>query len=158
MIVKRSSKLLILCSTWVLVGSCGLTRSKEKGEGWTVYPPLSALENNDKEEIMRCKERLKSTLTDFGGLTDSAERADAEMFLGLVEERYNSYKPADAAISKLVAVDKSQILVEVFGPSGSGKTVLLSSIAGCIQEKGGLVKFHDPESDRKPARKLPTFL
>jgi hypothetical protein len=114
-IVKRSSKLLILCSTWVLVGSCGLTRSKEKGEGWTVYPPLSALENNDKEEIMRCKERLKSTLTDFGGLTDSAERADAEMFLGLVEERYNSYKPADAAISKLVAVDKSQILVEVFG-------------------------------------------
>jgi len=44
------------------------------------------------------------------------------------------------------------ILVEIFGPSGSGKTVLLSSIAGCIQEKGGLVKFHDPE-----ARINPTF-
>jgi hypothetical protein len=84
-----------------------------------VYPPLSALEmddsHNEKEEIMRCIDRLKSTLTVFGGLTDSAERADAEMFHGLVDERYNSYKPADATIAKLVALDKSQILVEVFG-------------------------------------------
>lgn len=44
------------------------------------------------------------------------------------------------------------ILVEIFGPSGTGKTVLLSSIAGNIQDKGGLVKFHDPE-----ARLNPTF-
>jgi RecA/RadA recombinase len=37
------------------------------------------------------------------------------------------------------------ILVEIFGPSQSGKTVLLSEIAGNIQEMNGEVMFHDPE-------------
>lgn len=38
------------------------------------------------------------------------------------------------------------ILVEIFGPSQSGKTVLLSEIAGNVQEQGGEVMFHDPEA------------
>ena len=37
------------------------------------------------------------------------------------------------------------IVVEIFGPSQSGKTVLLSQIAGNVQEQGGEVAFHDPE-------------
>lgn len=38
------------------------------------------------------------------------------------------------------------ILVEIFGPSGAGKTVLLSQIAGNVQQMGGKVMFHDPEA------------
>lgn len=38
------------------------------------------------------------------------------------------------------------VLVEIFGPSGSGKTVLLSEIAGNVQEKGGDIIYHDPEA------------
>lgn len=38
------------------------------------------------------------------------------------------------------------ILIEAFGPSGSGKTVLLSEIAGNIQQQGGEAKFSDPEA------------
>ena len=40
----------------------------------------------------------------------------------------------------------SGILVEVFGPSQTGKSVLLSEIAGNIQNAGGDVLFADPES------------
>lgn len=115
MIVKRSSKLLILCSTWVLVGSCGLT---QKSTMAIVYPPLSALEKDEikyEEEKMRNIEKLKNTLTVLGELTDSAERADAGFFLKLADERYNTYKPVETVISKLLASDKSQILIEVFG-------------------------------------------
>ena len=38
------------------------------------------------------------------------------------------------------------ILVEIFGPSGAGKTVLLSQIAGNMQNAGGEIMFHDPEA------------
>jgi protein RecA len=38
------------------------------------------------------------------------------------------------------------IFVEIFGSSGSGKTVMLSEIAGAVQNKGGDVMFHDPEA------------
>lgn len=38
------------------------------------------------------------------------------------------------------------ILVEIFGPSGAGKTVMLSQIAGNVQQAGGKVMFHDPEA------------
>ncbi len=38
------------------------------------------------------------------------------------------------------------ILVEIFGPSGSGKTVMLSEIAGNIQNDGGEALFYDPEA------------
>lgn len=46
------------------------------------------------------------------------------------------------------------VLVEIFGPSGSGKTVLLSEIAGNVQEKGGDLMYHDPEArlDKQFAR------
>lgn len=37
------------------------------------------------------------------------------------------------------------IMVEIFGPSGCGKTVLLSEIAGNVQQLGGEVMFKDPE-------------
>lgn len=101
------------------MASCGLLGKKEMGEEKAVYPPLSALEiednSIDKEEIMKCIDRLKSTLTVFGGLTDSAEQADAEFFLNLVDVGYKNYKPAELVISKLLGIDKSQILVEVFG-------------------------------------------
>ena len=40
----------------------------------------------------------------------------------------------------------SGILVEIFGPSGTGKTVLLSEVAGNIQNLNGEVMFHDPEA------------
>ena len=37
-------------------------------------------------------------------------------------------------------------VVEIFGPSGCGKTVLLCEIARRIQQKGGAVRFSDPEA------------
>ncbi len=114
MIVKGSTKLLILCSTWLFLGSCGLFQGKEKNGHWTVYPPLSAL-GTEEEITMKNIDKLKSTLTVLGGLTDSAERADAGFFLNLVDERYNSYKPSESATSKLVAAEKSSVLIEVFG-------------------------------------------
>jgi hypothetical protein len=118
-IVKNSTKIFILYTFGVAFSSCGLFRNKEKGEGWTVYPPLSAseieLSLDEKEKIMNTVDRLKSTLMVFGGLTDSADRADAEFFLSLVDQRYKNYKPAEVTISKLSEVEKSQILVEVFG-------------------------------------------
>jgi len=38
------------------------------------------------------------------------------------------------------------ILVEIFGPSSTGKTVLLTEIAGNIQNQKGEVMFQDPEA------------
>lgn len=38
------------------------------------------------------------------------------------------------------------ILVEIFGPPASGKTVMLSEIAGNIQNSGGEALFYDPEA------------
>jgi len=38
------------------------------------------------------------------------------------------------------------ILVEIFGPSSTGKTVLLTEIAGNVQNQNGEVMFHDPEA------------
>jgi len=38
------------------------------------------------------------------------------------------------------------ILVEIFGPSSTGKTVLLTEIAGNIQDQKGEVMFQDPEA------------
>lgn len=116
MIVKGSTKLLILCSTWLFLGSCGLFQGKEKNGHWTVYPPLSALVT--EEEInMNNFDKLRTGLTLLGGLSDSAERADAMFFLDLLllDNRYNDYKPIESAIAKLVAADKSSVLIEVFG-------------------------------------------
>ena len=39
----------------------------------------------------------------------------------------------------------SGILVEIFGPASTGKTVLLCELAGCVQRRGGRIKFYDPE-------------
>lgn len=38
------------------------------------------------------------------------------------------------------------IMVEIFGPSSTGKTVLLTEIAGNVQNQNGSVMFHDPEA------------
>lgn len=38
------------------------------------------------------------------------------------------------------------IMVEIFGPSSTGKTVLLTEIAGNVQNQDGEVMFHDPEA------------
>jgi RecA/RadA recombinase len=37
------------------------------------------------------------------------------------------------------------ILVEVYGPSGAGKSSVLAEVCGCIQRRGGEIKFKDPE-------------
>jgi recombination protein RecA len=37
------------------------------------------------------------------------------------------------------------ILVEIFGPPSAGKTVLLCEVAGNVHDKGGQIKFYDPE-------------
>ena len=114
MIVKGSSKLLILCSTWLFVGSCGLFQGNQKDGSWLVYPPLSVI--GDVEAVnMNNFDKLRTSLTLLGGLSDSAERADAMFFLDLLDDRYNDYKPTESAIAKLVAADKSSVLIEVFG-------------------------------------------
>jgi len=38
------------------------------------------------------------------------------------------------------------IIVEIFGPSGAGKSALLSEISASTQNRGGRVKFLDPEA------------
>jgi RecA/RadA recombinase len=38
------------------------------------------------------------------------------------------------------------MFVEIFGPSGAGKTAILSEIAASTQNKGGAVRFCDPEA------------
>lgn len=38
------------------------------------------------------------------------------------------------------------IIVEIFGPSGAGKSALLSELAASTQNRGGVVKFEDPEA------------
>jgi recombination protein RecA len=38
------------------------------------------------------------------------------------------------------------MIMEIFGPSGTGKTALAAEIAASAQERGGEVKFQDPEA------------
>jgi hypothetical protein len=113
-IVKGSTKLLILCSAWLFLGSCRLFQGKKKNGDWTVYPPLSSL-GPEEEVNMNNFDKLRTGLTLLGGLSDSAERADAMFFLDLLDDRYNDYKPIESAIAKLVAAEKSSVLIEVFG-------------------------------------------
>jgi len=98
----------------MIIGSCGLFKGNQKDDSWTEYPPLSLLAE-DEAVNMNNIDKLKTNLTLLGGLTDSAERADALFFLNLLDERYSNYKPSEGDILKLLSADKSSILIEVFG-------------------------------------------
>lgn len=103
-----------MCSTVVLFASCGLIQGNKKDKGWTVYPPLSDIGEEEKMN-MNNFDKLRTSLTLLGGLSDSAERADALFFLDLLDDRYNDYKPSESAIAKLATADKYSVMVEVFG-------------------------------------------